>query len=497
MLKKFKPFWKKWPFLFKFRLILGLILFIFVLFFLYLKVVPFGHISYTRSYERPRFSGKGFILGLTPEERVVLEPGTTPRLVGDPVYFSLFTPRTFSRAKLTITYRDNLSLETPIVEAGVLVDNVVWRYDLKPLDNKALDYLMLRFDKSVAPGTLFLQKEKNYSTLRELEEDLLDGAISSCPQGLANCLAVYNYSPAVNFRFTNYRPAKPLTIETPLRGAHQLYVYLKDEPLRFHFTFVDLNQDRKAAPVTLVLSSREKIIKTVELPDENLFPGSGQAEERELIIEEKNLPAGVYRLDIKITDDMVIKKIVSSLDRLSFINKVWPVSSANKLTLYTDANYLQAKALNPGSLQTISFAGTSYELAAPYEQFDFITDRNSLVKEIKLQKDDVILENNGVFSFSPESLFNPMLDKVDRFFSVETPVKYIIANYERPQERDGLKIATAEFNLVGAYRENGKYSFMISVPGLKSEDKIKDSLEIYEIKVELTGRTLWQKIWEK
>ncbi len=491
-----KSIWEKWPFLFKLRFILGLILFIIIIVFLYLKVVPFGHIIYERDYTKSLRSGKGFILGFTPAERVDLKSAEVPRLIGDPIYFSVFTPRTFDKAKMTIVYRDNLALDTPIVEAGVLVDNILWRYDLKPVDNKALDYLMMKWNKIEEAGLILLQKEKNYNSLSDFNKDFEAGNLKDCASGLENCLAVYNYSPNYNYQISNYKTGQPIVLEKPLRGAHQFYVYLNNEPLRLEFILADLNQDLKAAPIEIKIYSGDKVVASESLADENLKPGSGEVEERKIVLNPTNLKPGVYKVEVKITDDMVIKKIVSSLSRLSFINKVWPVSNAGPLTLYTDSNYLQVKALNPASLQTINFAGLGFKVTEPYRQFDFKSDLLIKSKAIILKKDDVILENNGVFAWSPESLFNPSLPKVDRYFSVKTDAGYIVANYNKPLSEEGFKTATVDFDLKGAYREKGKYSFMISVPGLKSDDNIDDNLEIYQIKIELNGRTLWQKIWQ-
>ncbi len=491
-----KSIWKKWPFLFKFRLVMGIILFIIILIFLYLKVVPFGHITYERDYTKSFRSGKGFILGFTPAERVDLKSSEAPRLIGDPVYFSVFTPRTFDKAKMTIVYRDNLALETPIVEAGVLVDNVVWRYDLQPVDNKALDYLMLKWNKIEENGLVFLQKEKNYNSLAEWNKDFTSNNLKGCSGGAEKCLAVYNYSPDYNYQISNYRTGQPIVLDKPLRGAHQFYVYLNNEPLRLEFILADLNQDLKPAPININIYSGNTVIASGSLPDANLKPGSGEVEEKSLILQPKNLKPGVYKVEVKITDDMVIKKISSSVNHLSFINKIWPVSTTGALTLYTDSAYLQVKALNPASLQTINFGGEDFKVTEPYLQFDFKTSSLVKNKAVVLKKDNLVLENNGVFAWSTESLFNPSLAKVDRYFSVSTDANYIVANYKKPFTEEGIKTATVEFNLKDAYRENGKYSFMISIPGLKAEDNIDDSLEIYQIKIELNGRTLWQKIWQ-
>lgn len=491
-----KPFWTKWSFLFKLRFIFGVILLIFLLLFLYLKIVPFGQISYSRDYSSTWRSGKGFISGFTPAERVDLETSEVPAIIGDPVYFSVFTPRTFDQAKMTIVYRDNLTIDLPIIEAGVLVDNIVWRYDLKPVDNKALDYLMLRWDKLEENGLLFLQKEKNYSSLADWEKDLAKGKIKDCSNVSTNCLAVYNYTPPYKYQVANYQPLLPLTIDQPLRGAHQFYLYLKDEPLHLDFSFIDQNLDLKPAPIKIILSSENGIIDTQTVDDPNLNPGSGQMEEKKVTIDKRNLPAGIYKVEVKITDDMIIKKISSSIGRLSFIHKIWPVSGQGNLKVYTDSNYLQVKALSPASLQTISFGGNKFSLTEAYRQFDFYSEDGGLIKEIKIAQDDLILENNGVFALSPNALINPSLMKVDRFFSVKMPVKYIVAEYQKPKEVNGFKVATVEFDLQNAYREKGKYNFMIAVPGLKADDKLNDNLEIYKINIEFEGRTLWQKIWQ-
>ncbi|MFZ4631991.1 MAG: hypothetical protein ACOYL8_02135 [Patescibacteria group bacterium] len=491
-----KAIWKKWPFLFKFRFVLGLILLIIIFVFLYLKVVPFGKVTYSRDYTASFGSGKGFINGFTPLERVDFKSGDVPKLVGDPVYFSLFTPRTFDKAKITIIYKDNLSIDTPIIEAGVLADNIVWRYDLTPIDNKALDYLMLRWSLIEENGTIFLQKEKKYNTLSEFENDLGRGELKACPEGLEECLAIYNYESNYKYRIPNYKPALPLIIDKPLRGTHQFYVYLDKEPLRLDFSFVDLNQSLKPSPIEVIVSSDKGIIMSKSASDNKANLGDSKIEEKNLVLEKNNLPTGVYKVEVKITDDMVIKKIVSSLDRLAFINKIYPVSNNGGLNIYTDASNLQVKALNPASLQGINFGGKDFVLDETYKQFNFELKDDSKSKLIKIAKDDIVLENNGVFSFSEASLFNPSLQKADRYFSVKTLANYVVANYKKPSEADGFKTANFELNLKGAYRENGKYSFMISVPGLKSDDNIKDNLEIYKIKIELEGRTIWQKIWK-
>ncbi len=490
----FLPFITKKSALFRLRLSGIAVIFLIVLVVLFFKVVPGGQISYTKNYSQWLRSGKGFIYNFSPAERVDIKSGRLPRLIGDPVYFSVFTPRTFSKVKLTVKYKSQLSSSTPLIEAGVLADGIVWRYDLQPLDNKILDNLQLSGRRLEEKGLTLWQEGNDYNNLEDFFTDLKTNNLEACPGSTASCLAVYNYNPDFNFQFKGLKDSLPTLVDIPLRGAHTLFFYVNNEPLRLELKFVDLNQDRAADPLAIILSKDGKVIQQANLADENLNPVSGQEENKSLILEERTLSPGLYKVEIKVSDDTVIKSIQSSLDRFVFAGRVWPVSVARPLNIYTDSNYLQAKAFVPASVQDINFGGRVFSVSEPYKQFNFQVDGSPPVKEIRLSKDDVILENGGVFSFNKNMVFNPSLSKVNQFFKLGAGVKYVLSDYQAPSVHDEETSASAEFNLIGVYREKGKYNFMISIPGLKNDDAASDYLEISEIKMEFSGRTIWQKL---
>lgn len=486
-----QPFLTKWPFLFKLRLFFILLGLISVAAFLYLKVVPTGQIVYERDYEKALRSGKGFVYGFTPAERVD-SSGAYPRLVGDPVYFSLFTPRTFTSARVLITYRDRLASKKPLIELGVLKDKIARNYDLQPAENRLLDNLDGKWSKATADGVTFWQKAKNYSDLAAFQKDLAANKLKDCADGPTSCVAVYNYSLAYDYRLSGIKKDKPLVIDQPLRGEHQFYVYVSQDSLALDFSFLDMNQDKGQDPISVNLYYGGDLIDSGSLDDNNPDPTGGITEEKSLSLAKKNLQPGVYKAEIKISDDVVIKKITSSSSKLSFINRIWPVSASGSLTLYTDTAYLLAKAFTPASLQTINFNNQSFALDEPYQQFEFVSsDSANSAQAIRLAKDDVILENNGVFSWAADSLFNPNFPRVDSHLDLGE-IKYIVADYQEPVTQDDWKIATIDFSLLDSYRENGKYSFLISVPGLKEGSN--GYLEIKSIRVELSGRTWLEKL---
>lgn len=485
-------FREKWPFLVKFRLTWALVLLALVLVFLYLKIVPGGEVSYMRFWPAKFSLGKGFINNFTPIDRVDDSSNEVVKIIGDPVYFSVFTPRTFDKARLTIIYRDNLKINTPLIEAGVLADKTIWRYDLQPISNKSLDYLGILWEKKEENGQIFIQKEEHYSSISELENDLRSGGLKACSLPLERCLAVYNYTPDYNYQIANYQRSLPINITKSLRGPHQFYLYSSGDPLYLKLTFDYLRQSAKPSPIEVILSSQSEIIKSINISDDGTVSGDSG---KEIIIEEKNLPAGVYKVDIKSSDDVLIKNIYSSLGKLTFVNKVWLYgNTGEQLDLYTDSNHLQVKLLNPASRQKIIFDEQEFNLTEAYLQTELFSPSPKAIKKISLEKDDIILENNRGLSLTADSLFNPNFMKVDRLFSVDSAPPYIIAKYQKPFEEEGLKTATAEFNLKGVYREKGKYSFMISIPGLRAEDNIADNVEIYEVKIDFSGRTIWQKL---
>ncbi|HPY08532.1 MAG: hypothetical protein ACOX0H_03155 [Patescibacteria group bacterium] len=470
-----------------------LLIFLFFGIFLFLKIVPFGHISYRKDFTRILQSGKGFIYNFTPVERVSDE-NNRPRLIGDPVYFSVFTPRTFTKAKLTLSYYSNLTDQTPIIEAGVLVDKQVWRYDLQPLKNQILDDLKNTWFKIEQDNLVLLQKNKNYESLDQFLIALENNDLKDCSSGVTTCLATYNFNPNYQFKSTKSK-ATATNLDIALRGNHVLWLYLNDGAWQFKTNFSAYSPETKNSPLKLILTKDQEVIKEVIIEGEKV---DWQNQKSQTLNLEGNFSAGLYKLEIKISDDVIIDNIYSSSGLMVFTHKFWPVSASDEIKVFTEANYLQVKALDPANLQDIYFGEQSFTVSAPYEQFEYVVSGNDL-KEIKFAKADLILENNGVFSLSAEDYFNPLLKKVDRHFVLADDLEYVIFDYQTPsldvKDRQ-LNIASAEFRTKGTYREKGKYSFMLSIPGLKTENGEDDYLEIKEIKIEFTGRSLWQKIFK-
>lgn len=464
----------------QFRIILWLISAIFVFWLLWQAVVPSGQISYTYDFKQANY----FIKPLTPKERVREPLAGEQKITGNPVYFALRTPRTFDRAKVTVSFKnpDNL----PLLELGVLADNKVWRYQMAPLENLALDRLMEKWTTIRDSETILLQRNKKFSSI--------DDFLSHQPP--AGEIALYNYQLPLEFRLDVYRPGEvTTTIAVPIRGAYQFYTYLDNEALDYTFTVVDLNQNETADPVTLKLYRDQVELAKSDLPDDGLAGDVGvSSAARSLTLMVPDLAAGVYKIELTANDDIITRRIETKQKKLSFINRLWLADGAKTpLSLYTDSLKIIGQTINPGSLQKIQVGRDDLSLTETYRQFAI--DNQAGLTEVGIKKSDLIISGDGLFSFSKNQFFNPDRQKFSNRLDLDKrKVNYVLVKYQPPSNAGGWQVASAEFDLKNAYREFYKYNFIISIPDLSAEDQMMDSLVIKEIRVDLTGTSLWQKL---
>jgi len=466
-----------------------LVLALAVAFFLYLAIVPGGKITYIYDFKNNNYQLAGtnkFIGQLTPEERVEPVSGGEQKIIGDPVYFSLRAPRKFNKAKLTLEYKNES--ERPLIEAGVLMDKIIWRYQLQPIENSVIDKLVLVWNLTEKDGVMLLQREKKYDTIENF--------LANPP--LPEEIALYNYDLEREYLIKDYEASKvKQEINYSLRGPYQFYTYIKNEDLDFTFILLDLNKNKDSDPVDLNLYYNDKLIASRHLDDDGIKTDNGETgEARELNFKENNLPEGVYKIELRANDDIITKKIATSQSKVSFLNRIWLANENDKdISLFTDSQLINAQTINPGSLQTIKAGDKELKISSTYRQFSRMMENK--VSEIKIAKGDIILSGSGVFSFNSENLLDPNFKKVDESFSANpVGINYILAKYKIPEEKDGWKVGEAEFDLNNAYREWNKNSFIISIPGLKADDEIKDNIIIKNIEIELEGKTLREKLKE-
>ena len=484
------------------RLLISLILIGVLLGILYKGIAPSGKINYIYDFcekECNSFTSRtqSFFIGkLTPDTRVEPILDGKQRIIGDPVYFNMHTSRKFDTAKLTLKYKNKPGSknEKPgeFIEAGILADNVLWRYNLKPIENKIIDKLAEIWPIVEEDGVILLQRDKVHYSIAEFLHEL--------PQ--AETIALYNYDLKQEYIIPDYEPENQEKIlEYALRGPYQFYTYLKDEDLDYGFVFQDLNKNKDSDPIYLQLYYGDQLIDTRSLEDDGIKEDNEKIlKERKLEFKLKNMPEGVYKIELRVNDDIVTQKIETKQTKIAFLGKMRIANKDNKnISLYTDSKNVKALTTNPGKLQTIKVGASELKLDQTYKQYSLKTEGG--LANLSLAHDDIILAGDGVFSFNKNAILNPAFRKVDENLDFEKDgIDYILARYSIPKEtKDGWKIASAEFDLNKAYQEKGSsflkilgggdYSFLISIPSL-AEEESKNWIEIDEIRIDLEGKNL-------
>lgn len=473
----------------KFRIMLFLLLFMSVCFFFYKAIVPSGKIIYINNFEKENY----FLGKLSPDERLVQGDKKIKNIIiANPVYFNLYTPRTFDKAILKYRYK-NLS-KIPLIETGALVDKNAWRYDLRPVENMLIDQLSLVWNEIregdevllIRPETLGGEATTSYSSIKDF--------ISNPPS--FEKIAAYNLNLNLNYFLEDYQPTEFVTKDIPaLRGAYQFFVYLKNEDLDLDFIFYDLNKNKESDDFDIRLYFNDELIDFKHIEDDGNISDYGKSSiENNIHVYLANLPEGAYKIEVKANNDIVTKAIKSTHKKMAFIHKLELFNAGNQdIKLYTDSNSIQATTIFPESLQVIKINKNNLDINETYRQFEISTDNQGTSSEILLQKDGLILSGDGVFAFGSSSLINPKIKKADYNLDVnKSGINYIIAKYKTPEKSGEWSVVKVEIDLAQAYRENNKNSFIISAPALKQEEN--KGLYFDLIEIELNGRSLFDKI---
>jgi hypothetical protein len=456
---------------------------------LWLAIIPSGKITYSTNFK----DFNDFIRPLTPPDRVNAAKDGTQELSGDPVYFSLRTPRPFNQAKVTFKFQIDSSL--PILQTGVSTDGRNWQYNLQPLYNAKLEELLKNWSVLWEGDTLLLQRTKQFNTISDFLKNPPDPAK----------IALSNYNLKTNYLLPGYeaRPATT-TICRPLVGAYQFYTYIKDENLTDDFVFQDLNRNLDPDPIDINVYYHDKLINTAHLDDDGVLDDSGaQKPWRHLKLDLANLPEGVYKVEVRANGDIVTRTITTAQSKTAFINTL-PLADTPEVScgrdVFTNGQTISVQTSHPAKLGKITLikggSASSTEILdvnAAYQLFS-TNDLPTAGTKIILANDGVSLSGDGIFAFSPDGLFDPRIKTVDVNFNADKEgIDYVLAHYTPPVKDGDWLVASANFDLTQAFRLWNKYYFLISAPGLQAGDGKNRMVRIKDIKVDLTGTSLLEK----
>lgn len=449
--------------------------------------VPLGEVTYKYNFSKKYFLGKGFFHKFGPSERIV-----DNKIIGDPIYFYVNSPRNFSEAKLKIKYKISPEVfeknEFINIEAGVLLDKKNWRYSLVPIFNNVLLNLANSWDVQTENGLSFYQKSKQFQNYKEF---LNNNDFSSA--------AFYNYNLNFDYFLPNYESqanAQELTIEN-IRGSYSFYTYLKEESLKIDFSFID-----KVNKVRSELSEPKNLSIFVYYQDKLIFSENSsflQDNSLKYSLNLPSLPEGAYKIEVKVDDNILTKEINTNLSKLTFINRVWLEGQEDGFVLFSNKNNIRIKSLESLCLGEVKINKEIFLIDKIYQQFNIdILDKSNglgLLNKISSDSCGFLIENSGLFSFSRESFFDPTLKKLEAGIDWEK-INFVLADFQYPEKINDYYISEISLDLKNSIKEKDGYNFIISAPFLKNLLS-SQYLEIEEMEIKLTGKNLFTKIKEK
>lgn len=476
-----------------------LIVFFLLVFFLFSQwLAPNGTWTCQQNYNNSIFNilRPACVSKPSPAERYEYGPNGELLILADPLYLSIFSPRPFQKIDLEIVYRPDLSENQPIFEAGFLADAKLWRYQLKPVYNYFLEELLTDWSVTSSSGLSLYQQEKNFDSLDKFLLALKNEEVICSTY---DCLALYNIADNLitpkSIKAPSIGNDSQINLDSSLRGAHQFYIYLNNETLDLTGSFFDINENKDRDDLEILVYKDSHQVASLKIPDLRPEKELSSDHSGNIIfnLNRADLGRGLYKLEIRTNDDLVIKNLQMNSSYLSAINNIW-IFGDSPTNIYTDANYLQAKAFNPLALQTLEFASKKLELKEIYQQYEIQTTSNGL-NQIHLEKGGLILANHGVFAFSPSELVNPDYLRLDRFSFKKEKINYILANYESAKSLgDGWYRSSLSFRGPELYREDNHYNLIFSIPGLSLEGNGGGLIEVKEIKIKYSGPSLLAKL---
>lgn len=356
------------------------------------------------------------------------------------------------------------------------------KYQYLPLYNQILNSLF--WDQTTSGGTTFWQREKKYQDIA--------GLVSKPPISDEIKTASYFFDQSeMAIKENDSSSQSNLIIEKTLRGTHTLMIRVEKMPFILNIEKQDDNAYVGTDELLIQVFKNNKKIVEKKITDDGVTEINGlrMAPQSEKINID-NLPFGVYKVvlsDLSNGADVRIKKIKTNQSALVFASHLF-LYDYQPTNLWTNSMVINMPIVNKDNIQIAKLDDeTNLDISKPGRVYEFDlrsleTKKNQEVHKISLEKNPLIIDGDGYFSFSKDSFFNPEPIKTVDLSTVSdiSKIDYIIADYQ-PVKKDGeWYTAQAYFDPKDIVIDGDKLYFSLESPGLSgySGEIVIDSLEV-------------------
>lgn len=299
----------------------------------------------------------------------------------------------------------------------------------------------------------------------------------------------------------------PITLETTIRGSHELYVYAQaGQRLGIVIDKVDLNRVEGTDPVYISIRNPQvknqplgflKQVATIE-DDGNVSDDNRRGEPQTLSIEWDADQSGLYLVDLSTTEDVVFTKIESSTAQIGFRDHIFfaegpaygPDQHFQSLHVITRGSYLTAVPKHAQGYQDIIIRDAKLKLRE-VKKPQTIEDLDGVTR-FTIDRGDLVVQSDGILTLEPgiEIPVQPVHRLDLNAFVVPEEVEYILANYH-PQSPYGTVTFSETFDATNVLNPTRDVAFTLETPGLRIQNRVlvlrKLSLELRRGSLDIWG----------
>ncbi len=297
------------------------------------------------------------------------------------------------------------------------------------------------------------------------------------------------------YKIPNYQQLD-MEINTALRGTQIFYVYIKDN-FALNVEKRDLNWYSKEETGDDILGINlydfnNNLISSASIADDGEDGKNPDKDEKNkqsgnLYISE--LDEGIYKLELKSNDDILITKIIINQGKLVLSNKAFLAQSSvyfnnfeKPSTIYFETptnTKLTAQTYHSAAFQTIKIDNQSLKVKGVITPSNITLDSSDKLHVLISNKNDIIIKGPKYFSFTEDSYFDPFpsgkVPYKDDIEYLENNADFVLVKYNPTaniNSENKWKTASTSFNLKdnSVYIKDNKLSMLFNTPHLKEDN---------------------------
>jgi hypothetical protein len=439
------------------------------------------------------------------------------------VYFELKSPKLGDASDISVRvrFKDNFPQEQRFILGAR--NKREWSYNWRdiyiPFYRELAGLPLVVENKAIKIYSIGNQQHAEFENVEDfLESPPLYSTIATNNPSLVNQGASpENWGEIESSEFPGEEEGMPLIIRTALRGAHTFWTYVSNGLLELKLIKQDLNWYEGADGLKIEIYSLEGELRgEVTIPDDGeegktTQPGPLQSK----ILRLAGLEEGVYRIEFKSENDLLIRRIEVNQEKFVVEKKLYwagmnPVYFQQALLLSQASLYFRNTApsrirfstAHTAGLQSITILNSNFHTVIDIDKTHtwFETRLEPGVYKLTSEKQDIIIESGNYFAFTPGSFFIPKRCEVVSLKQdlswLRENVDFVVvdySDYREPADDNGWMIAKAEWKVEEVLVDDNKLNFCFNVPHLNKEQYQDRTIPIDWIEIKVNIPPIWKR----